>query len=65
MAQLKDYVIVQPKSKIKAGDGLSEGEYKFFTSSNTQTKWLNQFQYDRPALIFGTGGMASVHYVWH
>lgn len=62
MAQLKDYVIVQPKSRIKAGEGLNEGEYKFFTSSNTQTKWLNQYQYDKPALIFGTGGMASVHF---
>lgn len=62
MAQLKDYVIVQPKSKIKAGEGLVEGKYKFFTSSNIQTKWLNEFQYDKPALIFGTGGMASVHY---
>ena len=62
MAQLKDYVMVQPKSKIKAGEGLNEGKYKFFTSSNTQSKWLNQFQYDKPALIFGTGGMASVHF---
>ncbi len=62
MAQLKDFVIVQPKSKIKAGEGLNEGEYKFFTSSNTQSKWLNQYQYDNPALIFGTGGMASVHF---
>lgn len=59
---IKDYVIVQPKSKIKAGEGLIEGKYKFFTSSNTQTKWLNEFYYDKPALIFGTGGMASVHY---
>lgn len=62
MAQLKDFVIVQPKSKIKAGEGLNEGEYKFFTSSNIQSKWLNQFQYNKPALIFGTGGIASVHY---
>lgn len=62
MAQLKDYVIVQPKSRIKAGEGLNKGEYKFFTSSNTQSKWLNQYQYDKPALIFGTGGMASVHF---
>lgn len=62
MAKLKDYVIVQPKSKIKASEGLNEGEYKFFTSSNTQSKWVNQYQYDNPALIFGTGGMASVHF---
>ena len=62
MSIIKDYVIVQPKSKIKAGEGLIEGKYKFFTSSNTQTKWLNEFYYDKPALILGTGGMASVHY---
>ena len=62
MPQLKDYVIVQPKSRIKAGEGLNEGEYKFFTSSNTQSKWLNQYHYDKPALILGTGGMASVHF---
>lgn len=62
MAQLKDSVIIQPKSRIKAGEGLNKGEYKFFTSSNTQSKWLNQYQYDMPALIFGTGGMASVHF---
>ncbi len=62
MSIIKDYVIVQPKSKVKAGEGLIEGKYKFFTSSNTQTKWLNEFYYDKPALIFGTGGMASVHY---
>ncbi len=62
MARLGDYVIVQEKSKIKAGDGLSKGKYKFFTSSNIQSKWVNEFQYNQPALIFGTGGMPSVHY---
>ncbi|MCM1114087.1 MAG: restriction endonuclease subunit S [Clostridium sp.] len=55
-------VIAQEKSKIKAGEGKKEGVYKFFTSSNIQTKYVDFFQYDKPALIFGTGGIPSVHY---
>ena len=62
MRVLSELVEVQPKSKIKAGEGLSCGKYKFFTSSNIQTKWLNECQYEKPALIFGTGGMPSIHY---
>ena len=62
MGKIGDFVIVQERSKIKAGEGLANGKYKFFTSSNIQSKWLNEFQYDKPALIFGTGGMPSVHY---
>ena len=50
------------KSSIKAGDGQAEGKYKFFTSSTEQTKYTDTFLYDFPALIFGTGGCASVHY---
>ncbi|WP_037319735.1 restriction endonuclease subunit S [Salegentibacter sp. Hel_I_6] len=51
------------KSKIKAGDGLKEGLYPFYTSSATLSKRINVFQEDRISLIFGTGGQASVHYV--
>lgn len=51
-----------PKSKIKAGEGLDEGKYKFFTSSNSQSKYLNEFIYDTESLIIGTGGKASAHY---
>jgi len=57
-----DLVIAQEKSKIKAGVGKQKGIYKFFTSSNIQTKYVDFFQYDEPALIFGTGGIPSVHY---
>lgn len=59
---LGELCISQPKSKIKAGEGLKEGKYKFFTSSNIQDKFYNDYQYDKPALIFGTGGNASIHY---
>ena len=60
--RLCDLVIAQEKSKIKAGEGKTKGNYKFFTSSNIQTKYVDFFQYDKPALIFGTGGVPSIHY---
>lgn len=62
MVRLGDVLSSQSKSKIKAGDALLEGRYRFFTSSKVQSKFSDDFQYDKPALIFGTGGNASVHY---
>jgi type I restriction enzyme S subunit len=51
-----------PKSKVKAGDGLVEGKYPFFTSSENQSKYLDEFQHEPGCLVFGTGGKASVHF---
>ena len=62
MAYLRDYLIPQSKSKIKAGEGMQFGKYRFFTSSPIQSKYYHTATYDQPALIFGTGGNASVHY---
>ena len=62
MAYLRDYLIPQSKSKIKAGEGMQFGKYRFFTSSPIQSKYYDTATYDQPALIFGTGGNASVHY---
>ena len=50
------------KSKIKAGDGLEEGEYPFYTSSETLSKYLDSYLYEPTCLVFGTGGKASVHW---
>lgn len=50
------------KSKVKAGDGLESGSYPFYTSSVELTKFLDQFQFNKTSLIFGTGGNASIHY---
>lgn len=58
LGNLFDYL---PKSKIKAGHGLDEGKYPFYTSSGTLSKYLNNFQHNPGCLIFGTGGKASVH----
>ena len=59
---LRDFLCPQPKSKIKAGDGQLKGAYNFYTSSQIQSKFYHSATYTQPALIFGTGGMASVHY---
>ena len=59
---LREILISQPKSKIKAGEGKENGKYRFFTSSPIQSKFIDVADYTFPALIFGTGGNASVHY---
>lgn len=51
-----------PKSNIKAGEGLDKGHFPFYTSSPKQTKWIDREQYFDEALIFGTGGLASIHF---
>jgi type I restriction enzyme S subunit len=61
-AKLEDLFDYLPKSKIKAGDGLEEGKYPFYTSSEIQSKYLNDYQHGPGCLVFGTGGKASVHF---
>lgn len=51
-----------PKSKIKAGDGLNEGNFPFYTSSSILKKRIDKAQYFDESLIFGTGGSASIHF---
>ncbi len=60
--KLRELLLPQPKAKIKAGDGMNKGKYKFFTSSAAQSKYYSSALYNQPALIFGTGGAASVHF---
>lgn len=60
--KLGDIFEYLPKSKFKAGDGKEKGKYKFFTSSNIQNKFIDEFLYDGEYLIFGTGGKASINY---
>ncbi len=51
-----------PKSNIKAGDGKDEGAFPFFTSSSILKKRIDKAQHSDDALIFGTGGSASIHF---
>lgn len=48
-----------PKSKRKASDGISEGSYPFYTSSQSCSKYCNECDYEEECLIIGTGGTAD------
>jgi len=52
----------QRKSKIKASEGLDEGEFPFYTSSPNLSKYLKDFQINDHCLVFGTGGNPSIHF---
>lgn len=51
----------EKKSKHKASEGKEKGNYKFFTSSNIQKKYIDIFDFEGEFLVFGTGGSASMH----
>ena len=61
--KFKDIFWFAPKSKVKAGEGLEKGRFPFYTSSQNLSKWIDTEQYFDEALVFGTGGSASIHYV--
>lgn len=50
------------KTGRKAGEGIEKGNYKFFTSSVFQNKFINKSDFNGEFLIFGSGGNASLHY---
>ena len=60
--KFKDLYFFHPKSNIKAGDGIENGEFPFYTSSEKLTKTINTGQFNTRALVFGTGGKASIHF---
>ena len=59
ISELFDY---QPKSGRKAGDGLEKGIFPFYTSSQIQNKYLNDYDYEGNCLVLGTGGKPSIHF---
>ncbi|MGI6527549.1 MAG: restriction endonuclease subunit S [Caldicoprobacterales bacterium] len=59
---IKEAFIFLKKSKIKAGEGLDNGKYPFYTSSPQLSKYLNKYEIKEESLIFGTGGVASIHH---
>lgn len=62
MNTIKELCVFQGKSKIKAGEGLKNGKYPFYTSSNEQTKFLDSYEIESEGIIMGTGGNATLHY---
>ena len=59
--KLGEVIKFLPKSLRRAGDGLNNGKFPFFTSSPIQKKFLNVADYKEEAIILGTGGSASLH----
>ena len=51
------------KTGRAASFGSSDGQLPFFTSSQEITKRTNVSDCEGPALVFGTGGAASIHFV--
>jgi len=60
--KIKEICEYGKKSNIKAGEGLTKGSIKFFTSSSESNKFVNEAQFNRPGIIMGTGGNATLHY---
>lgn len=56
--KIKDFCTFAPKSKIKAGQAIKDGQYMFFTSSKDENKRYIDYLYDGEAIIMGTGGNA-------
>ena len=61
--KFEDLYFFHPKSKVPASDGMDEGKFPFYTSSAALSKRIDKADFNTVALIFGTGGSASIHYV--
>jgi len=48
--------------KFKAKDGLKNGLYKFYTSSQTKILYIDECEYTEYFIIIGRGGNVSIHY---
>ena len=60
--ELGDIFEFKIKSKNKASAGKESGNYKFYTSSPVQNKYIDDCDFEGEHLIFGTGGNASIHH---
>lgn len=60
--KIKNLCSYAPKSRIKAGEAVENAKYLFFTSSADENKRYTDFQFDKEAIIMGTGGNATLHY---
>lgn len=60
--KFQDLFLFAKRSKIKAGEGLTKGDYPFYTSSQIQSKWHEEKQHINESLIIGTGGKPSIHF---
>lgn len=57
-----DLVEYLPKSKRQASEWKESWKYPFFTSSEIQNKWVNEFDYEEECLILWTWWKSSIHF---
>jgi type I restriction-modification system DNA methylase subunit len=60
--ELAEVCAFLPKSKRQASYGKKDGEYPFYTSSQTCSKYCDEYDYEDECLIIGTGGTANIKY---
>lgn len=58
--RLGDYLTELPKSNLPASVAEKDGAYPFYCSS-TKPKMASTWLLDMPAIMMGTGGLASIH----
>ena len=61
-SSLGEILVFEEKSDLQAGAGRERGRYKFFTSSDTQSKFIDEAVFEGEHLILSSGGQAGVHY---
>jgi len=60
--KLGDIVEYLPKKlKLKAGDGKTEGKYRFYSSSQDKVMYYDEYEFKEECILLGRGGIASVH----
>ena len=56
---------VTKNKKLQAKDGQSTGKYNFYTSSQSVTKFRDDYEFKENYIIIGRGGVPSIHYDNH
>lgn len=59
-ATIRSCIAELPKSKLPASAAIENGKYPFICSS-AELKYTDSYLQDKPAVVMGTGGMASVN----
>jgi type I restriction enzyme S subunit len=62
MIRLGDVCELYPTTKYCTSYGKKEGKYRFYTSSQKDILYSDEYLIDKPSLIFGNGGQANIHY---
>ena len=52
---------ISKKNKYTANDGFKTGKYKFYTSSQTNILFRNDYEFEETYILLGRGGNVSIH----